>query len=116
DDFPDDNNQLSAHILNFAGQTNIQELLNLIAKADLVMASEGAAGHMASALDTALCVVFGPTQPSRVGPWGNKARVIQFADADCLVCYKRTCENWICMDFPPQQLADNALELLAQKN
>jgi len=108
--FPD----LAEKVLNFAGETNIQELLTLIGKSDLVLASEGATGHMASALDTPLCVVFGPTKPSRVGPWGNKAKVIQSPDASCLGCYKRTCDNWICMNFDPQIIADAAIELWAK--
>jgi len=104
---------LKDRVLNFAGETNIQELLSLISQSDLVMASEGATGHMASALDTPLCVVFGPTKPSRVGPWGDKAKVIQSKEASCLGCYKRTCDEWICMDFPPKQIADAAFELWA---
>lgn len=106
-----DRPELQKRILNFAGQTNIQELLKLISMADLVMASEGATGHMASALDTPLCVVFGPTEPSRVGPWGKKALVVQSETASCLACYKRQCDNWICMDFPPKKLSEAALKL-----
>jgi len=105
--------QLRDHLLNFAGKTNIQELLHLISRADLVFASEGAAGHMASALDTPLAVVFGPTRPSRVGPWGDKALVVSSKTAECLGCYQRKCDNWICMNFPPQQLADAAFKLLS---
>ncbi|MCM8525647.1 MAG: glycosyltransferase family 9 protein [Lentisphaeraceae bacterium] len=105
---------LKDKVLNFAGKTNIQELLSLIGRSSLVMASEGAAGHMASALDTPLCVVFGPTKPSRVGPWGDKAKVIQSPDASCLGCYKRSCDEWICMDFSPQLIADAAFELWAK--
>ena len=107
--------KLKGRVLNFAGKTNIQELLSLIGRSDLVMASEGATGHMASALDTPLCVVFGPTKPSRVGPWGDKAKVIQSPDAACLGCYKRKCDEWICMDFSPQLIADAAFELWSKK-
>ena len=106
---------LKDKVLNFAGETNIQELLALISKSDLVMASEGATGHMASALDTPLCVVFGPTKPSRVGPWGEKSKVIQSPEAKCLGCYKRSCDNWICMDFNPQITADAAFDLWVKK-
>ena len=106
-----DKPQLKDRILNFAGETNIQELLNLISESDLVMASEGAAGHMASALDTPLCVVFGPTKPSRVGPWGDNARIVQSDTAECLGCYQRKCDNWICMDFPAAKLAAAAEQL-----
>lgn len=104
--------QLQEKVINFAGKTNIQELLNLIKKSDLVLASEGATGHMASALDTPLCVVFGPTKPSRVGPWGKKAKVIQSKTADCLGCYRRKCDNWICMNSIEEQIADASFSLL----
>ena len=104
--------ELTKKVTNFAGKTNIQELLNLIKKSDLVLASEGATGHMASALDTPLCVVFGPTKPSRVGPWGKKAKVIQSKTADCLGCYQRKCDNWICMNSIEDQIAQEALSIL----
>jgi ADP-heptose:LPS heptosyltransferase len=104
---------LSSQITNFAGKTNIQELLNLIQQSNLVLASEGATGHMASALDTPLAVVFGPTKPSRVGPWGDKAAVIQSSSASCLGCYQRKCDQWICMDDIQQQIATEAKRLLS---
>ena len=97
---------------NLAGATNIQELQLLIDKADLVIASEGAVGHIASALDTPVCVIFGPTQPTRVGPWGKQARVIQSETAKCLACYKRKCDEWICMDGLEEQICQKAIELL----
>ena len=105
--------ELAAVVTNFAGKTNIQELLNLIQQSDLVLASEGATGHMASALDTPLCVIFGPTKPSRVGPWGDKAVVVQSKEADCLGCYQRKCDNWICMNNIEDQIAKESLKLLA---
>ncbi|MCM8538051.1 MAG: glycosyltransferase family 9 protein [Lentisphaeraceae bacterium] len=103
---------LKKRMTNFAGQTNIQELLSLIEQADLVLASEGATGHMASALDTPLCVVFGPTKPSRVGPWGDKSTVVQSKEASCLGCYQRKCDNWICMQGIESQLAEESIKLL----
>ena len=106
-----DQNSLK-HIHNLAGLTNIQELQLLIDQADLVIASEGAVGHIASALDTPVCVIFGPTQPTRVGPWGKKSCVIQSKTASCLACYKRKCDEWICMDGLEQQICEKSLELL----
>jgi heptosyltransferase II len=106
------NPDIRSSLINFAGKTNIQELLTLISKSSLVMASEGATGHMASALDRPLCVVFGPTKPSRVGPWGNKAKVIQSTEANCLGCYKRKCDNWICMKGIEAQIAEAAINLI----
>ncbi len=108
--------ELAEKVLNFAGKTNIQELLSLISLADLVLASEGATGHMASALNTPLVVVFGPTNPSRVGPWKKNAIVVQSPEAKCLGCYKRTCDNWICMNFNPQLIADATFMLWQLKN
>ena len=102
----------SKHVHNLAGLTNIQELQVLIDQANLVIASEGAVGHIASALDTPVCVIFGPTQPTRVGPWGKNAYVIQSETASCLACYKRKCDKWICMDGLEPQICEKSLELL----
>ena len=100
------------NIWNLAGCTNIQELQHLISLADLTIASEGAVGHIASALDRPICVIFGPTQPTRVGPWGNHARVIRSKEAQCLACYQRFCDQWICMNNLEGQIAQAAKELL----
>ena len=101
------------NIWNLAGCTNIQELQELIRLADLTIASEGAVGHIASALDRPVCVIFGPTQPTRVGPWGNHARVIQSQEAKCLACYQRHCDEWICMNNLENQISQAAKELLS---
>jgi heptosyltransferase II len=97
---------------NLAGCTNIQELQELIRLADLTIASEGAVGHIASALDRPVCVIFGPTQPTRVGPWGNHARVIRSKEAKCLACYQRFCDEWICMNNLEEQISQAAKDLL----
>jgi len=107
-----ENKNFQQNCFNYAGKTDIQELLALIDLADLVLASEGAAAHMASALQTALAVIFGPTKPSRVGPWGENSLIIQDKNSQCLGCYKRTCDNFICMNIPPEEIAESALELL----
>ena len=107
------NNTLGEKVWNLAGVTDIQDLQQLIKLSDLTIASEGAVGHIASALDVPVCVIFGPTQPTRVGPWGSKARVIQSKSANCLSCYKRKCDEWICMDNLEDQISHSVKDLLS---
>ncbi|MEN9360530.1 MAG: hypothetical protein RL095_2065 [Verrucomicrobiota bacterium] len=102
---------LRPRLFNLAGATTVPELARLVEASALVMASEGATGHFASALGTPLVVVFGPTSPSRVGPWG-RSRVVRSASASCLECYRRRCSQWICMDGLADPIARAALELL----
>ena len=53
-------NDLNSKVWNLAGLTDIQDLQQLIKKADLTIASEGAVGHIASALDVPIYVIFVP--------------------------------------------------------
>ncbi len=102
---------LRSRLFNLAGATAVPELARLVESSALVMASEGATGHFASALGTPLVVVFGPTSPSRVGPWG-RSRVVRSDTATCLECYQRRCGQWICMDGLALPISRAALELL----
>ncbi len=107
---------IKQRIYNLAGLTNLQQLISLIKMADVLMCSEGAAGHIASAVNTPVVVVFGPTRPSRVGPWGSLSRIVQKPDIQCLACYKRSCQNWICMLAIETRISKAAAELLGRRN
>jgi lipopolysaccharide heptosyltransferase I len=56
-------------IANFAGLTNLTELIALLRTAKLVVSNDTGPGHIAAALDTPLVLIFGPTNPARVAPY-----------------------------------------------
>lgn len=68
----------SAHvtIVDLAGLTNLGELVALIKSARLVISNDTGAGHIAAALGRPLVMIFGPTNPNRVYPYGRKNCVV----------------------------------------
>ncbi len=58
-------------IANFAGLTNLPKLTALLDKASLVVTNDTGPGHMAVALSTPTIMIFGPTNPSRIRPYGR---------------------------------------------
>ncbi|MBN1123743.1 MAG: glycosyltransferase family 9 protein [Sedimentisphaerales bacterium] len=60
-------------IANFAGQTPLGPLIALLEQASVVISNDTGPGHIAVALHTPTVIIFGPTNPLRVGPYGKNA-------------------------------------------
>ena len=58
-------------IANLAGRTGLKELTALLRMARLVVANDTGPAHIAAALDTPVVLIFGPTNPARVAPYGR---------------------------------------------
>jgi ADP-heptose:LPS heptosyltransferase len=65
--------------------------------------------HIASALDKPIVALFGPTAQNRTGPWSSIYKVVN-ADLPCRPCFKRTCEDMLCMKKITSEMVLNALE------
>lgn len=63
----------------FAPPTNLRELACLAARADLFVGSDTGPMHLAAATGTPCVGLFGPTQPSRSGPYGPQHVAVQKA-------------------------------------
>lgn len=61
----------NAPIANFAGATSISELVALLNGAKLVVSNDTGPGHIAAALGVPVVMLFGPTNPARVAPYGR---------------------------------------------
>jgi heptosyltransferase I len=59
----------SVPVINLAGQTDISELLALLRHASLVVSNDTGPGHIAEAMKTPTVLIFGHTNPLRVGPY-----------------------------------------------
>lgn len=68
-------------VINFAGLTDIPQLTALLDRASLTITNDTGPGHFAVALNTPTVMIFGPTNPSRIRPYGqpNSAAAV---DAD----------------------------------
>ncbi len=71
-----------------AGEIGLAELVALLGGAAVVLCNDSAALHLAVALGRPVVTVFGPTNPSRTGPYGQPASVLQ-AGLACMPCYYR---------------------------
>ncbi|MDZ8117198.1 glycosyltransferase family 9 protein [Pontiella agarivorans] len=62
---------------NLCGKTSLLELGGVLQRADLVVTVDSGPMHMASAAGTPCLAIFGPTDPTRVGPFGDQHRVVR---------------------------------------
>jgi len=77
-------------LVNLCGATEMLDIVPLCAEAKLIVGNDTGTSHIASATDTPMLVICGPTDPLRVKPVGEQIAAIQ-ADIDCKNCYKKQC-------------------------
>lgn len=78
--------------VDLAGRTSLRELMGVLSVAELVVANDSGAMHLAAGLGTRGVAVFGSTDPFATGPLGA-AWVILREPADCAPCFARTCRR-----------------------
>ncbi len=76
--------------LNLAGQTNLGELMSILANVDLLVANDSGAMHLAAALGTSGVAIFGSTDPIATGPLGARWRILA-SEEECSPCFQRIC-------------------------
>ena len=59
-------------IVNLAGRTTIPELMAILAGAKVVVGNDTGPGHIAVALGRKTVIIFGPTNPQRIHPYGKE--------------------------------------------
>lgn len=59
-------------VINFAGRTDIKQLIALLAGAKIVVGNDTGPAHIAAALSAPVAIIFGYTNPLRVGAYGRK--------------------------------------------
>jgi heptosyltransferase I len=102
-------------VLNYAGRTTLPELGGLLAECALLLTVDSGPMHIASALGRPVLALFGPTDPTRTGPYGAGARVLWVDGLACRPCFSRTCarRDLACLrQLYPSRVAEAALDLL----
>ena len=74
----------------------IKEAIALLRISSLVVSGDTFALQAACALDVPVVALFGPTNPSRNGPFREGDKVI-YVKRDCSPCYKRECSDLQCL-------------------
>lgn len=76
-------------VVSLLGRTNVGQLMAVIDRAAVVVASDSAALHMAVGLGRPMVGLFGPTRVDLVGPYGHEHDVIQHVQAGEAMDHKR---------------------------
>jgi len=88
--------KMRGRAINLAGKTGIKQLAAVFRLADLYVGCDSGATHIAAAVGTGTVAVFGPTDPSYTGPYGDNAEVVS-VKVGCSPCRKRECKDMRCM-------------------
>jgi lipopolysaccharide heptosyltransferase I len=75
---------------NLAGKTKLRDLVELIRMGTAMICVDSGPMHIAAALDVPVFALFGPTDPSRTGPYGANHTVFQ-STASCIKCFRKYC-------------------------
>ena len=76
---------------NLAGKTNLDELIDNIARLDLMITGDSGPMHLAAAFQVPTVAVFGPTRDKETSQWCNKKSVIIKKTLSCQPCMRRSC-------------------------
>ncbi len=91
--------------------TSILQLAALCRLSRLMVAGDSGPLHLAVAMGTATVAVLGPTSAARNGPRNSEDLVVK-RDLPCSNSYKRTCDQFICMDIPVETVLKSVLTRL----
>ena len=76
--------------INLIGKTTLMQLGALIESCALYLTCDSGPMHIAAAVGTPTIALFGPTSPTRHGPYGENHEIIE-KPVECRPCYKRKC-------------------------
>ena len=83
----------------WAGQTNLNELLALFKRADVVISNDSGPAHVAASVGTDVIAIFGPTRPEITAPRGRGRVMVLHKEIGCnkAPCYHLACSQNDCM-------------------
>ena len=101
------------NVIDLVAKTSLSELIGVIEGAAALIATDTGTAHMASAVNTKVFALIGPTPSQGTGPYQtpfNKVHIIS-ANLPCSPCYKtevmKNCKDNICMkEITPAMVLD----------
>lgn len=103
-------------LLDLTGRTTLKQCAAVLRRCRLVIANDTGPMYLAAAMGAPTVAVFGPTDASRLGPYGEgHARV--WAHLACAPCRRRECAPLRCMEaVTPDQVVAAARRLLRRES
>jgi len=103
DDFFQELRPFPPNVIDLVAKTSLADLIGLIEGACALVATDTGTAHIASAVNTEVFTLIGPTPANQTGPYKtplNKVHIIS-ANLECSPCYKtermKQCRDNICM-------------------
>lgn len=104
------------NVLDLVAQTPLSDLIGVIENASALVATDTGTAHLASALNTEVFALIGPTPAEVTGPYQspyNKVHIIS-SNKECSPCYKtkvmRSCKDNVCMKEISVEMVYNSIK------
>lgn len=104
--------------LDFIGTFSVRQMAAFLKQCSLLISPDSGPVHVANALGLPMVVLFGPGEYDRYRPYANREKVREIKKSvDCAPCFKKNCDNQICMDqISSQEVFEAARQLLGKIN
>ncbi len=105
---------IGRNAVNLCGKLSLPQTGGLIKESKLLISNDSGPVHMAVAVQTPVVVLFGPTDPLKIGPYSGKNAILT-VPVECRPCGSRRCStgDYKCLrDISPAMVIDAALKRL----
>lgn len=104
-------------VVNLMGRTSLPVMMYLLARSHLLISNDSGPMHLAAALSVPTVSLFGPTDPTKTGPYGTNHRIFQ-SEVECAPCFQRQCPlpEQICRTdvISPQRISTYSIACLEE--